>query len=500
MVEIVLAMLELRQNLNQSLALRQELKMTPQLQQAIRLLQLSRLELVDAIHAELEQNPALEEELRPDVGDLEHEAALVGETPKVEERLEVDRAKEVTGDADNANEIDWQQYLEQYNSMGPQVGSVSRDVSDDELPNIEQTLTATETLQEHLLWQISLLQLVESDLQIALQIIGMLDDRGFLVGDNPSEEIAIRIGVRVDHVERVLSMVQRLEPIGVAARDLKECLLVQLDAKGIKHELAERLISHYLPELERRNLQLIAKKEEVDLTTVVEALEIVRSLDPRPARNFGGENSVYITPDIYVYRIGEDYQIVLNEDGLPKLRIANYYRSALSEGKDRDAKRYMKDKLDSAKWLLLSIHRRQQTIYKVVESILKFQRDFFDKGIDHLKPMILRDVAQDIDMHESTVSRVTSNKYVHTPRGIFELKYFFSSSVGSASGGEDLSSASVKYRIKTIIEGEDSKRPYSDQAIVKILAKDDIKIARRTVAKYREAMGILSSSKRKKLV
>ena len=492
-------MLELRQNINQSLKLRQELKMTPQLQQAIRLLQLNRMELVDAIHAEIEQNPALEEESRPESSDLEAEASLSGEAPKVEERAEPERAQEVSGDADTPGEIDWQQWLEQYNSSAPIGSGVRRDAPED-LPNLEQTLTAQETLQEHLEHQIGLLQMVEDDRQIALELIGALDERGYLVGERPTETVAIALDKSVDHVERVLHTLQRLDPVGVAARDLTECLLVQMEVNEVDCPLAKTMIRDYLSELEKRNFAAIAKAEEVEVQAIVEALEVIRSLDPRPARNFGGEQSVYITPDIYVYKVGDDYQIVLNEDGLPKLRIAGYYKKALQNGIDRDARRYVKDKLDSAKWLISSIHRRQQTIYKVMESILRFQRDFFDKGIDHLKPLILRDVAQDIEMHESTVSRVTSNKYVHTPRGIFELKYFFSSSVGSASGGDDVASASVKHRIKQIIDGENPKRPLSDQAIVKALAKEDIKIARRTVAKYREALGILSSTKRRQIL
>ncbi|MEO1231459.1 MAG: RNA polymerase factor sigma-54 [Myxococcota bacterium] len=492
-------MLELRQNINQSLKLQQGLVMTPQLQQAIRLLQLNRMELVDAIHAEIEQNPALEEELRPERSDLEHEASLTGETPKVEERSEVDKAKEVTGDAEAAGEIDWQQWLDQYSSSAPTGSGVRREAAED-LPSLEQTLTANETLQEHLEQQVGLLQLVEDDREIALQIIGALDDRGFLVGERPTEDIAIALDKSVDHVERVLQMVQRLDPVGVAARDLSECLITQMDVRDIADPLARVLVQRYLVELEKRNFHAIAKAEEVELEAIVHSLEVIRGLEPRPARNFGGEDSVYITPDIYVYKVGDEYQIVLNEDGLPKLRIAGYYRKALQNGMSGEAKKYVSDKLASAKWLISSIHRRQQTIYKVMESILKFQRDFFDRGIDHLKPLILRDVAQDIEMHESTVSRVTSNKYVHTPRGIFELKYFFSSSLSRTNSGEDVASASVKNRIKQLIDAENAKRPLSDQAIVKALEKDDIKIARRTVAKYREAMGILSSTKRRKIL
>jgi RNA polymerase sigma-54 factor len=487
--------LELRQSLN--LKLQQTLVMTPQLQQAIRLLQLSRMELVDAINAELEQNPALEEELRPDVENLEAEAAIMGEAPKVEEKIELDRPTEVSGDKTNADDIDWQQWLESYNSAPPTGPSMKQSAED--LPNIEQTLSTPETLYDHLVWQLNLANLVESDRLIAMEIIGGLDDQGFLAGERPCEDIAIRLGVSVDHVERVLQLVQKFDPIGVAARDLKECLLIQLRSQPPVNKLAEKMIESYLGELEKRNFQAIAKSEECAIEEVAEALKIIQRLDPRPARNFGGEDSIYITPDIYVHKVGDDYVIVQNEDGLPMLRVSKYYRAALSNGMNGEAKSYVQDKLRSAQWLIRSIHQRQRTIYKVMESILKFQREFFDKGIGQLKPLILRDVAEDIGMHESTISRVTSNKYVHTPQGIFELKYFFNSSIGR-SDGDDVASASVKHRIKQIIDSEDTRRPYSDQAIVDVLKKENINIARRTVAKYREAMGILSSSKRRKIL
>lgn len=488
--------LELRQSLN--LKLQQQLVMTPQLQQAIRLLQLSRMELVDAINAELEQNPALEEELRPEPQSMEVEANIQGEDPlAAKEAPDMDRQKEVSGDSDNANDIDWQQWLEQYNSTAP-TGGIKRESSED-LPNLEQTVSADETLQQHLEWQLNMLDLVEADREIALEIIGSLDEHGFLSGERPTEEIAIRLEVSVDHVERVLAIVQGFDPVGIAARDLTECLLIQLKVMNNQDKLVDRMIRLYLTELEKRNFHAIAKAEEVELEDVGRALQIIQKLDPRPARNFGGEDSIYITPDIYVHKVGDEYVIVQNEDGLPMLRVSNYYKAALANGMNGEAKSYVQDKLRSAQWLIRSIHQRQRTIYRVMESILKFQRDFFDRGIDHLKPLILRDVTEDIGMHESTISRVTSNKYVHTPQGIFELKYFFNSSIGR-SEGDDVASASVKHRIKQIIDSEPPKRPFSDQAIVEMLKKENIEIARRTVAKYREAMGILSSSKRRKIL
>jgi RNA polymerase sigma-54 factor len=488
---------ELKQSLN--LKLQQQLVMTPQLQQAIRLLQLSRMELLDAIQAELEQNPALEEELRPEPEVIEQEAAITGDEPKaIEPQPEPEqRATEVKGDTDGANDIDWQQWLETYNSSAPT--GVNYRQSSEELPNLEQTLTRTETLYDHLVWQLNLTQLVDEDRAIALEIIGALDDNGFLSGERPCEEIAIRLGVSVDHVERVLQRVQEFDPIGIAARGLTECLLIQLKHFQVENKLAVRMVHEFLSELEKRNFQAIAKKCEVPIEEVAEALKVIQALDPRPARNYGGQSSIYITPDIYVYKVGDDYVIVQNEDGLPMLRVSKYYRAALANGMNGEAKSYVQEKLRSAQWLIRSIHQRQRTIYKVMESILKFQRDFFDKGIGHLRPLILRDVAEDIGMHESTISRVTSNKYVHTPQGIFELKYFFNSSIGR-SDGDDVASASVKHRIKQLIEGEDQKHPYSDQAIVDVLQKENIEIARRTVAKYRESMGILSSSKRRKIL
>ncbi len=487
-------LLELKQSLN--LKLQQQLVMTPQLQQAIRLLQLSRLELVDAIHAEMEQNPALEEELRPEVANLEEERALTGQEPKVKETAVLDRPTEVTGDKENANDIDWQQWLDSYNSSAPGGGFRQQG---EEMPTLEQTLANQETLQEHLIWQLNLRQLVDADREIALEIVGALDHNGFLTGSHPCEDIAIRLEVSVDHVARVLTKVQELEPTGIAARDLKECLLIQLERLDDPHPLARVLIENYMPELEKRSFQAIAKKEGTTLEDVSAALKVIRTLDPRPARNFGAQDSIYITPDIYVHKIGDEFVIVQNEDGLPMLRVSKYYRAALANGMNGEARNYVQDKLRSAQWLIRSIHQRQRTIYKVMESILKFQRDFFEKGIGHLKPLILRDVAEDIGMHESTISRVTSNKYVHTPQGIFELKYFFNSSIGR-SDGKDVASTSVKHRIKQLIEAEAPKSPLSDQAIVVALKKEGIKIARRTVAKYREAMGILSSSKRRKVL
>jgi len=489
---------ELKQSLN--LKLSQQLVMTPQLQQAIRLLQLSRMELIDAIHNELEANPVLEEELRPERSQLEAEAAVLGKDPKdvQEHAAESDKVQELS-DGKTANEIDWDQVMEQWNSSAPMPGSGIRRNADD-LPNIEQTLSQADTLFDHLLWQLNVSNMVDDDRKIAYEIIGALGEDGFLRGERPVEDIAIRLEVSVDHVERVLSMIQRFDPVGVGTRNLQECLLIQMEYFGYDNKLAERMIKEFLPDMEKRNFQAIAKKTDKTLEEVAAALQIIQALEPRPARNFGATDSIYITPDIYVNKVGDEYVIVQNEDGLPMLKVSSYYKSALQNGMNGEAKSYVQERLRAAEWLIRSIHQRKRTIYKVMESILKFQKDFFEKGVEHLKPLILRQVAEDIGMHEATISRVTSNKYVHTPRGIFELKYFFNSSIGRPTGDETIASMSVKHKIKQIIDGENRKRPYSDQAIVELLKKEDIEIARRTVAKYRESMNIMSSSKRRNII
>ena len=289
--------------------------------------------------------------------------------------------------------------------------------------------------------------------------------------------------------------------MGVAARDLKECLLVQIyDMKGPEDLNLERIIENHLTDLEKKNYGAICKTLGITMEEVIKRVKIIEELEPKPGRQFGGTPAHYIIPDIYVIKRGEDYVVMLNEDGLPKLKISPFYKNLLEQqaSAQHNTKEYIQGKLRSAVWLIRSIHQRQRTIYKVTESIVRQQQEFFDKGIAFLKPMVLRDVANDIGMHESTISRVTTNKYVHTPRGIFELKFFFNSGI-SRVHGSDVASESVKEKVKTIIAAEDATHPYSDQKIVELLLKENINIARRTVAKYREMLGILPSSKRKKV-
>ncbi|MEI7704530.1 MAG: RNA polymerase factor sigma-54 [Deltaproteobacteria bacterium] len=495
--------LEMRQHLKMT----QQLVMTPQLQQAIKLLQLSRLELVDLVRTELNENPLLDEA-------PEEDERAEGASP-AEARLEVlepvakepERAEEVKGE-EGTNEIDWDQYLDHYQLQGHTAPS-NRNMGDEDLPGVEATLTRTGDLGDHLVWQMRLSAFTPEEEQVAMLIIGNLDPDGYfrmpVVEDEDAEtattdplvRVSFDAGVGIEFAEHVLKKVQMLDPPGVAARDLKECLLLQ--AKHLNADLPEvvAIIQGHLKQLESKNYAAIARDLKLPVEQVVKAVKVISAFEPKPGRGYTNEEAQYITPDVYVYKVGDGYITVLNDDGLSKLRISGMYRQALKNGTAGSAKEYIQDKLRSAVWLIRSIHQRQRTIYKVTESIVKFQREFLDKGIAHLRPLILRDVAEDIGMHESTVSRVTTNKYVHTPQGIYELKYFFNSAIGR-TGGDDIASEAVKNHIKQIVAAEDPKRPHSDQRIVELLKGQNIEIARRTVAKYREVLGILPSSKRKK--
>jgi RNA polymerase sigma-54 factor len=349
-----------------------------------------------------------------------------------------------------------------------------------------------------------MLDLNDAERRIAVLIVGNLNDDGYLklpdVEGDPLIRLAVEADVSNKVAEKTLRAIQHLEPRGCGARDLQECLLIQASALTDPHAaLLGAMLKKHLKLLESKNLPAIARDLKVQLEEVIGAAKLLSRLDPRPGRNYSGEEAQYITPDVHIHKLGDDYHVVLNDDGLSKLRISDAYRQALKGGKlpSGTTKEFVQDKLRSAMWLIRSIHQRQRTIYKVTESIVKFQRDFLDKGIAHLKPLILRDVAEDIGMHESTVSRVTTNKYVHTPQGIFELKYFFNSSIARTTG-DDIASEAVKNHIKQLVSTEDAKNPFSDQKIVELLKSQGIEIARRTVAKYREVLGILPSSKRKK--
>ncbi len=469
--------------LKQQLKLSQQLIMTPQLQQAIKLLQMSRMELSELVQEELLENPVLEEgaEQRESSVNVVEEAA----TPE----MEAHEAKK--------DEIDWERYLENQSNEAP-MPAVRRG-PDEEMPGLEATLSSSENLSDHLGWQLRMGDFVGDELRFGALVIGNLDDNGYLrIEGIAPEDIVPRLstesGLDAEDAEEVLAMIQQFDPLGVAARSLEECLMIQAKHYGMD-ELVLRIISDHLSDLEKRHYPAVAKALGCSLDEVYDVAQIIAELEPRPARRFQTEEPRYIVPDVYVHRVSDEYYVVANDDGMPKLKISGFYRSAMAD--NPKAKEYIQDKLRSAQWLIRSIDQRRKTIVKVTECIVDKQRDFFDKGIEYLKPMILRDVAEAVGMHESTISRVTSNKYVHTPRGTFELKYFFNSAI-RRDNQNDIASESVKQAIKNIISGEDQKAPLSDQRIVEILSQDDIKIARRTVAKYREMLGILSSSKRKK--
>lgn len=468
--------------LKQQLKLSQQLVMTPQLQQAIKLLQMTRMELSELVQEELLENPMLEEGAE----------ARDSRTPSPDE---MESAPLEPGESKKA-EIDWERYIENYTNEAP-MPSVRR--NDDEMPGLEATLSSDEDLVDHLGWQLRMGEFMEDERRFAALVICNLDDNGYLKIDGvDADDVVPRLAAdaRLDpeDAEEVLDMIQQFDPVGVAARSLQECLTIQAKHYGMD-DLVLNIITDHLGDLEKRHYSAIAKTLGCALDEVYDVAQIIAELEPRPARRFQTEEPRYIVPDVYVHRVGDEYYVVANDDGMPKLKISGFYRSAMAD--NPKAKEYIQDKMRSAQWLIRSIDQRRKTIVRVTECIVDKQRGFFDKGIEYLKPMILRDVAEAVGMHESTISRVTSNKYVHTPRGTFELKYFFNSAI-RRDNHTDIASESVKQAIKNIIGGEDEKAPLSDQRIVEILAQGDIKIARRTVAKYREMLGILSSSKRKK--
>ena len=469
--------------LKQTLNLSQQLVMTPQLQQAIKLLQLSRMELENLINTELVENPMLEESVESE------------STVQSMQEVEPTAAQKTEENPQASEDFNWESYLENARST-PNL-PVYRG-ADDELPTYENTLTQPASLTDHLLWQLTLSDFDDRQKVIGEVIIGNINEDGYL--QTTVEEMAEQNKLETCEVEAVLYRVQEFDPVGVATRDLKECLRVQLYDLDSGDELIEQVVENHLSDLEKKNYTTISRALGVSMEEIIKRVKVIEELEPKPGRAFGGTPAHYIIPDIYVMKRGTEYVVMLNEDGLPKLKISPFYKKLFEDASANkaDTKEYVQGKLRSAVWLIRSIHQRQRTIYKVTESIVRQQLDFFDKGIAFLKPMVLRDVANDIGMHESTISRVTTNKYVHTPRGIFELKFFFNSGISRVHGG-DVASESVKEKVKAIISTEAPSHPFSDQKIVELLLKDNINIARRTVAKYREMLGILPSSKRKKV-
>ncbi|MBI5657424.1 MAG: RNA polymerase factor sigma-54 [Geobacter sp.] len=479
--------------MRQQMKMVQQLVMTPQLQQAIKLLQLSRIELQDVIRQELEENPVLDESAeQEEIREADQfELQEKEEIPVTGEAVEF---KEVAAGEETIKEMDWDSYLEGYNySAGEQYYD-----DDDDRPSYENILTKKGTLSDHLIWQLNLNRFTDEERLIGVELIGNIDEDGYL--RSTAADIAQICNVDEEAVVCVLARIQDFDPAGVAARDLRECLLLQVRNLGMDGSVVEAVLTSHLKDLENRKYKQIAKAVGVEVNDILLAARIIAGLDPKPGRLYGQEEVQYISPDIFVSKVGEEYVVLLNEEGMPNLRINPLYSNETKAERNQSGKveEYLSEKMRSALWLIKSIHQRQRTIYKTSKSIVKFQREFLDKGIAYLKPLVLRDVAEDIGMHESTISRVTTNKYMQTPQGLFELKYFFNSGI-STTDGDFIASESVKNKIKEILENEDPKKPYSDQKLAELLSAHQINIARRTVTKYREMLRIGSSSERKRL-
>jgi len=466
--------------------LAQKLVMTPQLQQAIRLLQLSRLEMSQLVHQEMLENPVLEEVAEQS----EAEEAELSRTAK-----EAEAPREEAADESQAIDVfgmKWDNYID-YDSRN-EPSSVGE--TDEDGPSYEHTLSSKPNLHEHLMWQLGLTITTEKERATARVLIGNIDEDGYL-RDFTLEEAASTAGVSRSVASRALKVIHEMDPPGVGARNLRECLLIQVRQAGLSGSLAEAILKNHMDALEKHNLKAIARGLRVKVEDVVTAVGAIESLEPKPGRPYAMEDTQYIIPDVYVVKKGDDYVIMLNDEGIPKLRISSFYKRIMRSDGDSATKEYIENKMRSAQWLLKSIEQRNKTIYRVAESIVTRQRDFFDKGLMHLKPMILRDVAEDISMHESTISRVTTNKFMHSPQGIFELKYFFSGGLAGASG-EEHSSIMVRDIIEKVIHAEDPAKPLNDRVIVDMLKKKNISIARRTVAKYRCELKIPPANMRKR--
>ena len=462
----------------------QKLILTPSLQQAIKLLPMSTLELADLLNQEMVENPLLEE-----VPTEELQPADPATQP---EKTDVEAS---TQKSETWDDQDFEYFFGDYLDDGYQPRT-PQEVK--ELPPIENTLSTSSSLSDHLLWQLSLQTDDELLKEIGSAIIGNLDDDGYLVAS--FDELAAMGPWPIADVERALRLVQSFDPIGVAARDLQESLALQLRHLGLEGTPTEKIVIDHLRLLQNHQVPEIAKKLGLSIDEVKEYVEVIRHLDPKPGSRYNPQPSHYVIPDVYVVKLEDQYVALLNEEGLPQLRISPTYRRLLDKNSENttETRAYVKDKFRSALWLIKSVEQRQKTIHKVASSIINFQREFLDHGIEHLRPLVLRDVANDIGMHESTVSRVVTNKYMHTPQGVFEMKYFFHSGI-SSSYGESVSSVTIKQRIRKIIEQEDPRKPLSDSKIVGILQREGLLLARRTIAKYREELKIPTSNQRKVL-
>jgi RNA polymerase sigma-54 factor len=455
-------MLELKQT--QKLA--QQLVLTPQLQQAIKLLQLSQMELIEAIEQEIKENPVLE---------VEEEAAAAAEDKEVQKKEEI---------------AEW---LERFSPSEEFLGREEKD-----FPDYENIVKKASDMRDYLRWQVGVSEFGRDERIWAEWIIENINDNGYLA--SPLEEIAEVSGIPVESLEKVLRKVQKLDPAGVGARDLRECILIQYEEKGEKNPVFEEVVNSYFELFRKMDLREIAKRSGHSMEKIKEIFEKIKSFDPKPGRNYESDQTIYVVPDVYVVKTEDGFDVLLNDEGIPELRMSRYYVNMHGDEKvNGDARDYIKKKIKQAEWFMKSLEQRQKTLYLVAKSIVDFQSEFFEKGIRHLKPLILKDVAHYIGVHESTVSRITTNKYMGTPSGVYEMKFFFTTGVGS-DYGEAVSTNAVMDLIAEIISKEDRKNPLKDEEIVALLeSQHNIKIARRTVAKYREVLRIQSSRERKRL-
>lgn len=476
--------------MSQGLKQSQNLAMTPQLQQAIKLLTLTHLEMTNVIAEEMVENPMLEE---------------VGGEVDIDTPPDADmEVREATSDdfseaplMKDKDDFDWDSYADSFNSNSSTSPNMASGDSD-EMPSYENIVSKGMTLAEHLEWQLKMETLTDDEWKLANLIIGNINDDGYL--DVNFEEIIAESGLDREAAFDVLEIIQRLDPVGCGATNLQECLLAQARIAEERSPLLEKIIRDHLEDLQSKNFDKISKALSVSIEQVKKTSLLLQNFHPKPGRLVATPDTHYILPDIYVVEAGGEFVVQVNDEGIPRLKISKLYQEMIKKGaghKTDEASEFVKDKLRAAEWLIKSIQNRQKTIEKVSKAIVAKQQDFFKKGPKLLKPMVLKDVANEIGMHESTVSRVTTNKYMHTPLGTFELKYFFNTGIGGKDGGVDIASEVLKLKIKAIFDGENPLKPLSDQKVVEILARENLTVARRTVTKYREMLGVAPSSKRK---
>lgn len=466
----------------------QKLVMTPELIQAIQILQFNTQELDSYVQEQLLTNPVLEQGT----------ASAEESSDQQEGGQDAVESPAEQGGTDSELDIDWKEYLKerQYDDISYRQWEYK---DPEEKENAyEQYTTADVTLPEHLMFQFQFVTVKKGCRNVGRYIIESLDENGYMT--LTVEEISRAMNVPEDKVEEVLSIIHTFDPAGVGARDLKECLMIQMEQKGLLNEAYQKVLSDHLEDLAANRLGAISKSMGITVKEVQEMADVIKSLEPKPGRQFASQTDTrYIVPDVLVERVDDEYLITVNDSSTPHLMVSSYYEKLLNEAeKDSNLSKYLTDRLNSAMWLIKSIDQRKQTIYNVVEAVVKYQKEFFDKGSKYLKTLTLKQIAEEVGIHESTVSRSINGKYLQSPMGVFEIKYFFSGGVTGSQSGEGISSKSIKSFIKEIVDGEDPKSPYSDQDMVNLLKEKGIDISRRTVAKYRDEMQILSSSKRRR--